>query len=798
MKIIRLGALDESLYAKVGGKARGLDFLKKKGYKIADGFIVTDIDAVTDQNYLEIEKAFEGLSAQKVSVRSSASNEDGADFSNAGQYETCLDVDKAGLRAAIEKCISSLHGKRAEAYSEQFLNGDTSARMNIVVEEMVDAVYAGVVFSTNPVKKSDVLIEAVEGKGEDLVSGEKSAYRYSIPKTGYAVTGDGLLPEKILNEIYSDGLKITKDFGCEADLEWAADKAGNVFWLQIRPITTLDEADIDEFNTVNPLDNHLITTRNIGEMLPGSVTPLSISTSVYAIDYGIRNMIKKVGAIKRITDRPAFHTAFAYNYHLFFDMTSIYDISLGVSFADPKAMNVSIMGEYYENYPKPTGKKLNGFSRFINNFKLFKYTFSTKKARKNIKVISDNLLFTKNGDIKSVYVEIDKNLNAINDALCNHYVSSSFSGSMNSALFMTVADSFEEKSDYQAFVSTILSDIDGIESADILASLQKIAAAILSANANAKNFNEDELLAFVTDQNNGEVYKLYNEFIVKHGHRSIKEAEMRSKAWKNDPKSLMKNLRTVLVSDMKAEEKAPFNMDKLLVGFKGMKKSALKWIGNKARQAVRDREFTKSYIIKVIDKFKDRYAMLAKMLVDGGYLTDEDSIYFLSHKEIGELINGKKALKRRAVSRRAVFKESEELSFADVAVGIPEPLEVADVEGINEIKGIPVCKGKVYGRARVVKSFEDAGKIEKGEIMVAPFTDIGWSPYYSVVGALITEVGSALSHGAVVAREYCLPTVVNAKNATKIIKTGDYLMVDASKGVVTVISEEEYERKRSA
>jgi len=82
--------------------------------------------------------------------------------------------------------------------------------------------------------------------------------------------------------------------------------------------------------------------------------------------------------------------------------------------------------------------------------------------------------------------------------------------------------------------------------------------------------------------------------------------------------------------------------------------------------------------------------------------------------------------------------------------------------------------------------------------MVAPFTDIGWSPYYSLVRALITEVGSTLSHGAVVAREYCLPTVVNAKNATRLIKTGDYLCVDASHGNIHIISEEEFLAKTSA
>jgi pyruvate,water dikinase len=86
-----------------------------------------------------------------------------------------------------------------------------------------------------------------------------------------------------------------------------------------------------------------------------------------------------------------------------------------------------------------------------------------------------------------------------------------------------------------------------------------------------------------------------------------------------------------------------------------------------------------------------------------------------------------------------------------------------------------------------VNSIAEAATLERGEIMVAAFTDIGWTPYFSLIGGLVTEIGSPLSHGAVVAREYGIPAVVSAKGALRFIKTGDVVQLDGSKGTVEVI-----------
>lgn len=103
------------------------------------------------------------------------------------------------------------------------------------------------------------------------------------------------------------------------------------------------------------------------------------------------------------------------------------------------------------------------------------------------------------------------------------------------------------------------------------------------------------------------------------------------------------------------------------------------------------------------------------------------------------------------------------------------------------MKGTTLSRGKVFGRARVVLSLEDAKNLQQDEIMIAGYTDIGWSPYYAIIGGLVTEVGSALSHGAVVAREYSLPLISNVLHVTSKIKTGDMLALDADAGTITIV-----------
>ena len=343
MKIFNLGELPESLYTEVGGKAKGLDLLSRQGFTVPAGFVISEIDSLDEDAILA---AFDALGVELVSVRSSASNEDQSGTSNAGQYETFLFVDRARLIESVRKCVASLDAARVQDYAKHF--DLQKGRMNVVVQTMIDSEKAGVLFTASPSNGSAILIEAVSGQGENLVSGKVSAHRYEISRKYYRPVSDDLLTEPEVRLLYATGRKIRADFNVDMELEWAI-AGGKLFLLQMRPITT-EIIDIEEFDRDDDISGHLFTKRNVGEMMPGAVTPLTLSTSAKAIDYGMRYMLALAGVYKDANEETPLRLISSISGHLFFDMNLLYAMHAKVGIANPQSMYLSIMGEYHD-YP---------------------------------------------------------------------------------------------------------------------------------------------------------------------------------------------------------------------------------------------------------------------------------------------------------------------------------------------------------------------------------------------------------------------------------------------------------------
>lgn len=109
----------------------------------------------------------------------------------------------------------------------------------------------------------------------------------------------------------------------------------------------------------------------------------------------------------------------------------------------------------------------------------------------------------------------------------------------------------------------------------------------------------------------------------------------------------------------------------------------------------------------------------------------------------------------------------------------------ADIEsGDRMLDGLAGSRGCRTGRARVIRDPEEDGSVKPGEILVAPQTDVGWTPMFLTASAVVVELGGPLSHACIVAREFGVPTVVNVRRATEVIETGDRITVDADEGIV--------------
>lgn len=201
------------------------------------------------------------------------------------------------------------------------------------------------------------------------------------------------------------------------------------------------------------------------------------------------------------------------------------------------------------------------------------------------------------------------------------------------------------------------------------------------------------------------------------------------------------------------------------------------------------REKTKSQLITYIHELRKAYCYLAEKMQAKGLLPDMDLIFYLTHQEIGIILDDRSRndLINRAIRRRRLFPELKKLRFDEFQWGVMKP-QCSDSDSIRldceRVIGTPVCEGKITGRACVVKTFAEVSKIRAGDILITFCTDIAWSPYFPILSGVVTELGGLISHGAVVAREYGLPCIVGATNATHIINDGDEICMDANAGVI--------------
>ncbi len=788
MRIYNLDSIGADSLDIAGGKAKGLFELFRCGLNAVPGFVAIDIDG--EINIQEAADHYEKSGMGRVAVRSSATAEDGADFSSAGQYLTVLGVEgKQQVKKAIKQCIGSLSGETANSYSSYFSDAK-SEKMSVIVQQMVDADVSGVCFTQHDGDDDFVHVEAVAGLGESLVSGQVQANTYIVQKGAQSAEGDELLTAQLVQRIACEAVKASEVLKMPLDLEWAA-AAGELYWLQARPITVTETIDPFELDTINIPDDHVVTTCNVGEMMPGAVTPLTLSTSIYSIDYGMRKMFVTAGGAKSMDDVAPWSGLVSVGNTLFLDITStqcIVDNTLG---GNRDAAAVSICGRVLEDVPEQPVPRVNFLIKLVNTVKYFSMLMKTDRACKKLNRLAENFWIDQKSNSLNQYEEIDSKLPAMNEAFWIHYIPSAHSGAMNSAIFFMLTEEGLEPEEINRRLAGALEDIDGIESVDILRSLRRVAAELVEENPGAVDYSAQELAEYLKVCEDDSAYAL-EHFMKRHGHRAIREAELRSKSWHMDEIALCSYLKSIIASgtqEVKKIKPSGGNIEALLDGVSAKLQRILKVLVKQSRKGVVNREYSKSRCIKVVDRFKVAYWHLGSLMEKEALLPDSDLVFFLKHDELGQLVRGNKGLVKKAVARRRLLDEQMQLKFDEICVGRPIPIEenYSLKDGDNLLLGTSISRGKATGRARVIKSVEDANKLEKGEIMVAAFTDIGWSPYYSLIGALVTEVGSSLSHGAVVAREYALPLVSNIPYATKRIKTGDTISVDGTSGKVAII-----------
>jgi pyruvate,water dikinase len=227
-----------------------------------------------------------------------------------------------------------------------------------------------------------------------------------------------------------------------------------------------------------------------------------------------------------------------------------------------------------------------------------------------------------------------------------------------------------------------------------------------------------------------------------------------------------------------------------------LKNPIKRWIFSRSLRRAQElavyREQLKNLGVRRIAFVRRVLLVLGQRFHEQGSLSCRDDIFFLEVSEIEPVATGSASFnwRERIELRRREHEKNLKLTPPPVVIGRFDPnapgWPVANADA-KLLEGIPASPGIVTGPARVILRTDDHEQVLPGEILIAPFTDPAWSPYFITAAGVVMEQGGILSHGSIVAREYGLPAVTNVASATRVIRTGDLVQVDGNRGCVSIL-----------
>jgi rifampicin phosphotransferase len=290
----------------------------------------------------------------------------------------------------------------------------------------------------------------------------------------------------------------------------------------------------------------------------------------------------------------------------------------------------------------------------------------------------------------------------------------------------------------------------------------------------------------------------FQAFLLRHGYRCPNDAELYHPRWAEAPEQVIELIKSYLSMDdtsspVSTEQSRQQEREQLKVQIAAqlnpIRLRIFHWLLDQAQNKIRLRDNNRSYVAKFLFPVRLLIAELGRRWSANGWLSFPDDIFFLTLYEIDDLVNsndvseaGKDLL--TLVSKRKEAFEYWHTIVAPSALG-PGGIPLPDPEPTDTfLQGLPASSGRIRGSARIVRRLEEATRLSKGDILVTQGTDPGWTPIFPLVSGLVLEVGGQLSHGAIIAREYGLPAVINVLGAMHFIQDGQTIEVDGSSGRV--------------
>jgi phosphohistidine swiveling domain-containing protein len=756
----------------------------------------------------EIEYALKQLMSGTdcFAVRSSGIFEDTPDMSFAGQYSTLLDVNTNGLFEAIKACWASFLSARIIEYLKYMHFPAKKFGGGIIVQEMIKSRISGVIFTHNPLnKKSDEFyIELVEGMCESLVSGSKTPGQIIINRKSGEVIHQQisfskfseLQVKKVVQELVAGAQTIETLFKTPQDIEWTYSDKG-LYYLQSRPITVL--------KSKKPKVT-LWTDDNVGEVIPDIVTPLSWSILEPITNSGFSWLLKAIG-IYRYPKEGLFKLIRG---KVYLNKTR-FDKTLERFYFRKRIDELKISDQ--RNHKHYLFVIKNSFQLiwsglniviliFILPFKIKKHLREHSVRRNKIKNRQDsrkNILFGKCDLILK-----------LNQQCMKIHMACTIFGEIFYQIIQKLLQEWNIKTDIIT-VNNLLLGLAETESAQSGIDLLKIAQKISTYNKINTIFikkSADQIeKALRNVENGGIILKMIDDFLDQYGHCSLHEFELLFPRWNEDRMyiydSLKSYLRTIHTftpdKDKKEREtkREAITEQCFAIIPSTYKKIILRWALKQAKQYCINRENLKQAFVKSHGLLKQYLMEIADGLRDKGIIRQTEDIFFITYGDLRAILfdpdegpKWDKVIQQNRTERKKyleirhpkVIRQTGDQYDWDFAAEEPG-------NGHHFLKGIGCSDGNISAKARIICNPDNFHELEKGEILVAPSTNPGWTPLFVLAAGIITEVGGALSHGSIIAREYGIPYVANIQNATRIIKTGDRVLLNGSLGTVKIKKE---------
>ncbi len=761
---------------KVGKKAATLAQLKRWGYTVPEGWV---IPAGDDPQPLIL--SLDPSPTNPLIVRSSALGEDTEIASAAGQYLSIGNITNSQeLEEAILQCQSSYNRPHAVQYRRDSRSETLRDRLTeegslaVIVQKQISGVFSGVAFSRDPVRRYDpaVVIEALPGDAEAVVSGRRTPerYRLHLPETPSsspetlleaAIEGTGNIPPALLREVAARVRELEdRFFGIPQDMEWSYD--GQQLWiLQSRPITNLQP----------------IWTRKIAaEVIPGAIRPLTWSIN-RPLTCGVWGDIFQVVLGERAQDIDFSETATLHYSRAYFNASLLGQIFRRMGLP-AESLEFLTRGAKFSRPPlTATLRNLPGLWALWGREQQLEKDFEVDLKKRFLPTLNQLQYPDHALSDEELLARVDLILSTLKRATY-YSILAPLSVALRRALFRVKVRQLDN------------SQAPEIASARALAQLALKTRNLLPMSQ--LHFDScPSLFAYLAEMPDGEnVLAQFQQWLERYGYLSEVITDIACPRWREEPRPMRELFTQCLLNDQRRAQVEQIQ--------------PIKNPGMRARlvqQRVNLQNQVAQIYAKLLAHLRWTIVALEQRWLNQSQLREGGDIFFLELEEIRTLIEEENAplheqLGTLIEQRRSHWQQDQALSAVPYIVyGKPQKLDplplISPLTPQQILQGIAASPGQIEGSVKILRSLPQNLSLAEKTILVVPYTDAGWSPLLAQVSGLISEVGGILSHGAIVAREYGIPAVMDIPHATEQLQDGQWVRLDGETGQVEILGNPE-------